>query len=165
MRLLFTLWAILSAFSLHAQPPSYTTSIGDLVFNADTDRADFVCCYPDYVFQYFNDSKGLQYEGEKPALERAFLDNYRPPVGSQESGLLRIRFLVNCKGDTDRFRLMGMDFSYTPKTFDPVITNQLLAIAKGLKGWKPKQYRNVPIDYYQYLIFKIEKGHIQEILP
>jgi hypothetical protein len=58
-----------------------------------------------------------------------------------------------------------MDNQYKEKQFDPRITNQLLEITKNLSGWKIKEYHGSEIDYYQYLIFKIEKGEIIEILP
>jgi hypothetical protein len=110
-------------------------------------------------------SDGLQYEGEKYAIEQAFRQNYKPALAKKESGMLRIRFIVNCKGKTDRFRMMGADENYQAKIFDPSIADQLLQITKKLDKWQPKKLEEQPVDYYQYLIFKIENGVLIEILP
>ena len=58
-----------------------------------------------------------------------------------------------------------MNENYEEKVFDKSITDKLLSIAKNLKGWKGKRIREKEIDYYQYLIFKIENGQLKEILP
>ena len=60
---------------------------------------------------------------------------------------------------------MSMDEDYNEKTFLMSITDQLMEITKGLRGWKKKTYKGEAIDYYQYLIFKMEDGQIKEILP
>ncbi len=145
---------------------SYPERTGDIEFDEKIDRSDFKICFPEYIFQYFNDSKGSEYTGEKIALEKEIREKYVTANLKGESGLIRIRFIVNCKGETDRFRLISMDTDYNPKTFDKSITEQLMEITKNLKGWKPKLYKEQStIDYYQYLIFKLKDGHITHILP
>jgi hypothetical protein len=58
-----------------------------------------------------------------------------------------------------------MDENYNAKILSRSITDQLLNITKKLKGWKVKKNKEKEIDYYQYLIFKIENGHLKERLP
>jgi hypothetical protein len=158
---------IISTYSYGQE--SYPKHTGDIDFDEKIDKSDFKLCYPDYIYQYFNTSKGVEYTGEKIALEKEVREKYLPADLKGESGLIRIRFIVNCKGETDRFRLISMDTDYHPKTFDKSITDQLMEISKNLKGWEPKLYENdgkeYTIDYYQYLIFKLKDGHITQILP
>lgn len=144
---------------------TYAQNIGDIEFDPKTDNSNFKLCFDKYVFQYFNDSNGLQYEGEKVALDKTFFGNYIDQNLFGESGLIRIRFIVNCKGETDRYRILEMDENYNQKKFNENITTQLLQITKSLKGWKPKIIENENIDYYQYLIFKVKDGNLIEILP
>ena len=145
---------------------SYPERTGDIEFDEKIDRSDFKLCFPNHIFQYFNISNGVEYSGEKIALEKEVKEKYVPVNLKGESGLIRIRFIVNCKGETDRFRLISMDTDYNPKTFDKSITEQLLEITKNLKGWKTKlDKEQSTIDYYQYLIFKLKDGHITQILP
>lgn len=143
----------------------YPAYIGDIEFNKGIDDESFKLCFEKHIFQYFNDSHGLEYEGEKVALEREFAKEYKSKFIKNETGSIRINFVVNCNGKTDRFRLIAMDENYIEKQFESSITEQLLRITKSLKGWKGKQIQGHAIDYYQYLIFKIENGQLKEILP
>ena len=147
------------------QIPKYYGSIGDIKIDPERDNKDFHACYENYIFQYFNNGGGLEFEGEKIAIDHFFFKNYNPENTPKESGLIRIQFVVNCKGESGRFRILGMDPDYHEKTFDASITNQLLDICKNLKGWKTKTMHEHVVDYYQYLIFKIENGQLKEILP
>ena len=131
-------------------------------------QSDFKLCEKKApTAQYFWNGRGLEYEGEITALKRIVLEQYQP-VPVKESGLIRIRFLVNCKGETGRFHLQGMDWNYQPFEFDSRITEQLLTISKNLSGWQPKEVQRnnrTYSNYYQYLIFKIKDGQIIEIMP
>ena len=142
----------------------YPSQIGDIEFDNTIDKENFELCSK-HIYQYFNNSGGLEYEGEKLAIEKEFLAKYKSEYLKKESGLIRIQFVVNCKGETDRFRLLSMDENYKEKLFPKSITDQLLKITKNLKGWKPKKIEGREIDFYQYLIFKIENAQLKEILP
>lgn len=143
----------------------YSNMVGDIEFNKETDKEDFELCYEKHIFQYFNNSGGFEYEGEKLAIEKEFAEKYKSENIKNETGLIRIRFVVNCKGKTDRFRLISMDENYNEKVFPRSITDQLMNITQNLKGWKVKKHKKKEIDYNQYLIFKIENGQLKEILP
>jgi hypothetical protein len=143
----------------------YPDFVGDIEFNKELDDQNFELCFDKHIYQYFNDSTGFQYEGEKLAVENEFSKEYKSNYIANETGLVRVNFVINCKGQTDRFRLIGMDENYNEKEFDKSITEQLLRITKSLKGWKGKKLKDNKIDYYQYLIFKIENGQLKEILP
>ena len=144
--------------------PTYSRWVGDITFDAAKDNPDFELCNgEDSVKQYFWGS-GLSYVGEKKAILRAFSENYAP-VQTTDTGLIRVRFVVNCRGETDRFRWMGMDRDYNPMDFDERIIDQLVAITKRLDGWGNFERQGIPQDYYQYLIFKIEAGHLVEVMP
>lgn len=139
--------------------------IDDIVVDSTSDEAGFkICNADDQIIQYINDGNGVQYRGGKQVIDSLFLSVYHP-VDSRESGLVRIRFIVNCKGETGRFRLLSSDLNYQPFQFSPAITTQLMNIAKAMKDWEPKIWKKSKVDYYQYLIFKIENGKLTHILP
>ena len=143
----------------------YPNYVGDIEFKSETDNKDFELCNSKHINQYFNFGDGLVYEGEKLAIEKEFAEKYKSEIIKNETGLIRINFVVNCKGKTDRFRLISMDEKYNEKVFATSITEQLMSITKNLTGWKGKKYKEKGIDYFQYLIFKIENGQLKEILP
>lgn len=145
--------------------PKYLRLVGDIEADTEIDGDVFQLCYSEArVKQYFNFSQGIQYEGEKTAIVEAFRSNYEA-VEVPQSGWIRIRFIVNCKGESGRFRITTSNTVYQAQTFEPKITEQLLSITQSLKGWKPLPDPDDPRDYYQYLTFKIENGVLKEILP
>lgn len=145
--------------------PRYLRWVGDIEADAEMDGDTFQLCYSEArVKQYFNFSQGMQYEGEKPTMVEVFRKDYEA-VDVPQSGWIRIRFIVNCKGESGRFRLTASNSQYQKQAFDPKITDQLLSITQSLKGWKPLPNLDDPRDYYQYLTFKIENGALKEILP
>lgn len=139
----------------------YPKMIGDIDFNEKIDDSNFVLCKPLLITHYFVGGKGVKYEGEKIELDNTFFQRYKNQNITGETGLIRINFIVNCQGETDRFRIISMDNNYNEKIFDERITSQLFSITKNLKGWIPIENK----DYYQYLIFKIVNGNLIEIMP
>ena len=73
--------------------------------------------------------------------------------------------MVNCKGQTGRFRVEQLDMNYKPKKFDNEIVDSILSTTKSLDGWLPATYDNKEFDYYKYLTFKIVDNKIIDILP
>ncbi len=143
----------------------YPAMVGDISFDPMIDDSLFIVCDEDRVKQYHNLNEEPQFIGEKYNLINIFKQMYDPGKSLKESGMIRIRFIVNCKGQSGRFRILGSDYNYKEKVFDASITHQLLSITKQLKIWKVQADKDDPKDYYQYLIFKMDEGKIIEILP
>ena len=57
--------------------PEYPNNVGDIEFNSKTDKKDFELCNKNHIYQYFNNSGGLEYEGEKLEIEKVFKENYK----------------------------------------------------------------------------------------
>lgn len=148
-----------------SQKSTYLKSVGDISYDSAIDKKDFILCDANNIKQYHNNHQGLEYKGEKIAIMEEFNKKYIPVNDKNCNGLVRVRFLVNCKGETDRFRAISMNEEYKETTFDSKIIEQLLTISKSLNGWIPKIMEGKEIDYYQYLIFKMKDGQIIEILP
>ncbi len=145
--------------------PKYLRWVGDSEFDPAIDDSTYQICYYEHqVKQYFNFSEGFKYEGEKSALEEEVFGAF-VPIETSQSGLIRIRFVVNCNGEAGRFRLTQSDQNYKETVFDSEITDQLMSITKSLKGWAKLPTGEDPQDYYLYLIFKIENGSLIEIMP
>ena len=144
----------------------YRNYVGDIIENPKIDVNDFeICNSENRIMQYFNNSQGIEYRGGKTEILNVFKNEFIPIKNENQNGMIRIRFIVNCKGESGRFRIIEADNEYKIFHFNNRITNQLLRITKKLKGWIPKEHRNKNVDYYQYLIFKIVDGNIKEILP
>jgi len=108
----------------------------------------------------------IAYKEEKYEVNKIFQNSFDSENVEDESGLIRIRFIVNCHGIAGRYRIIGMDENYKEKQFSSSITDQLVSIVKDELQWAPfVTSKGQEVDYYMYLIFKIEQGKIIEILP
>lgn len=138
----------------------------DIRFDKQLDKKDFIVCDEDNVYQYFHLGNGVHYEGDKPAIINHFMENYDDSKVKKESGLIRVRFIVNCQGETDRFRMIQSDLSYKEKIFDAKITDQIMSLTKSMDKWELRQEENGNLlDYWQFLVFKIVDGKIKKITP
>ena len=144
----------------------YLRWVGDIEQNHQIDETDFkVCNDDDKILQYFNLGEGPVYNGEKSKIVSTFKTKYKPVTGNNENGLIRIRFVVNCEGKAGRFRVLQSDYDYEEKAFDKEIVSQLLNITKGIEKWEVFKRKEISVDYYMYLIFKITEGQLTQILP
>ena len=144
----------------------YLRYVGDIELNDQIDKVDFkVCNGNEKILQYFNLGEGPVYSGEKSKILNTFKSKYQSILDKNQNGLIRIRFIVNCKGKAGRFRILQSNYNYQEKGFDEKILSQLLNITKEIENWEVFIRNEVPVDYYQYLIFKITDGELTEILP
>jgi len=139
----------------------------DIRYNKSLDKSNFkICNGEENVKQYFNLGDNIEIEGDKPYINSHFTNGFNSEKMPKESGLIRIRFIVNCEGQTDRFRLLESDLQYGSKKFNRKISDTVMALSKSLTGWKQKiNSEGNPADYYQYLVFRIVNGEIIKILP
>ena len=145
----------------------YPEHVGDIAYDPELDDVGFKVCNPQFVLQYYNFGKGFQFNGEKKKILDYFQARYTGTPFKGESGYISIRFIVNCEGNTGRFRVIEMDMDYQSKKFSRELHDTLLDLTTKLTGWPICSYETPiqVVDYYQYLLFKIEDGAIKEILP
>ncbi len=143
---------------------NYPNNIGDIKPDSSLDDSTFRACRESNIPQYYSINSG--FEGEKPAIKRYFDQNFKKNRSwAKENGYITVRFVVNCNGQTGRFRMLEMSPEYQPKKFSPTLSDQLLQLTKQMSGWLPGRSENIPYDYYQYLTFTITKGEITQIMP
>ncbi|GAA4324925.1 hypothetical protein GCM10023149_26880 [Mucilaginibacter gynuensis] len=162
------LMLLVAGFGLKAQIPKASElpeDVGDIVFDPKTDKADFFFCHKDYIIQYYN--YGTKYKGGGKAI-RDFINSkfqYKPAY-APATGFITVRFVINCKGETDRFRVLQLNKDYQKTLFDTGLTNQMLKLCKALNQWLPgKDDKGNFYDSYYYLNFKLVNGRIKAITP
>jgi len=167
MKAILLVFLILCHGCHHAQQIiKYEGNVGETAFDPKVDDKDFTLCNENWTGQYFHFTSNSRYIDRKAFIDSVFFYEFRAnPSAEKENGLIRIRFIVNCKGETGRFRVLAIDPGYKEKTFHESIVSQLLRITKGLRTWQIQKMNNAPADYYQYLIFKIVNGQLTEIMP
>lgn len=143
---------------------TYPLHVGDIAFNEDIDDPDFFICNEKRIPQYygFNESPFLE---EKTDLLDYFHNNYSNNDFENENGFISIRFIINCKGESGRFRMQEMDLDLVEHKFNTDLLEKIFSLSKQYKGWNNIIHKKQPYDYYYYLTFKIINGEIKEILP
>ena len=162
-----TIFIVLSIFAISCSQDGYK-NVGDIPFNRELDDEKFYICDETNINQYYvrySTDIPPSYEGEKRGLESIILSEYNFLQSENENGYVTIRFIVNCEGETGRFRIEEMNFAFKPHKLDKGITSQLLDIVKNLTDWIPRKRNGENLDFYQYLTFRIEKGQVVKILP
>lgn len=143
--------------------PNLVDQVGDIVPNASLD-GDFENCNIGLIPQYYAYKEKPFLKG-KLDFENYIRKNYKAPYDIYATGLLRIRFVVNCHGKAGRFRLLAMDQNYEEMDFSDTIVDQLLGLTKSYDAWRVLSYDSMESDYYFYVTFKLDDGHILEVLP
>jgi hypothetical protein len=163
--LAFFIIATLNNCTSEKQRSKYLRWVGDIENDPKSDELAFKLCNSEMLTkQYFHVGEGIQYDGEMFKIREVFRSKYKS-VNINQSGWVRIRFIVNCRGEAGRYRMIESDQNYQSRAFDGRITDQLLTITKSLDGWKQLPDAENSHDYYQYLIFKIKDGDLLEVLP
>lgn len=143
----------------------YFNDLGEIPFDEERDDINFKVCHEDLTIPFNYGGFGLVYEGEKKKLVETINNKFHYQKTKGQTGFITIRFIINCEGQTGRFRVIEMDLNLKPKKFDEDISNQILNITKGLDGWQRLERWEKVWDVQQYLTFKFEDGVITEILP
>jgi hypothetical protein len=115
------------------------------------------------LYPYFTYRRGRLYD-IRQVVER----DYKPVLKAGESGLIRFRFIVNCRGEAGNFELLEVDENYQKCAFDSRITNQLLNICRNkLTDWEPGKRNDdqTPVDTFCLLTFQLKDGLITNIFP
>jgi hypothetical protein len=142
----------------------YIPEEGAIIFNPD-----FKTCNEGRIIDYYNVNKGgdqaAGFIGGPKAIKKIIQSEYLDLDLKNESGMLTIRFIINCKAEIDRFQIIENDLDFKPKVFDQAVKNQLLEITRQLKNWRSNTINGYQFDSAMYLTYKLKNGKIIDILP
>lgn len=138
--------------------PEYLADIGDTKFNAELDNANFKFCDSINVL---HKRASVAYTGGTPAMEEELIKTYKKlPEYESFTGYFFVRFAVNCKNESGRFRWEIVDEDFKEMTCPKALENEIITKVKELKFWNHPIYQGEPHDGYTYIIVKIEDGNI-----
>ncbi len=142
-------------------PHVYEKQIGDTPFATNLDDSSFRFCNENKVL---HKRAFVRYKGGKRALADEIIKKYNSRADKTLfSGYFIVRFAVNCKGYSGRFRMQIMDSDFNLTNCSNELKTQILGIVKGLKKWETPRYEGRDYDGYTFLTIKIKKGKIQVI--
>jgi hypothetical protein len=134
--------------------------VGDITYSTSANAGNSVPCNQDLIYQYYQIN--TDYIGGKRAIKRELAGVF-PMNGLNKSGLLTVRFVVNCQGKTGWYQaymispdLQEMDISATDLT-------HLYGAISELNHWLPGLAGEEPQDSYCQISFKLKKGEVLDI--
>ncbi|MCX6214015.1 hypothetical protein [Spirosoma sp.] len=121
-------------------------------------------------FQPLWNTTPLSYTSRQYELNKLLSNYYQPVSQKEQSGLLTIKFVVNCAGQAGLFDVKGFGDDYCPKAFASQLTDQLLSICRNYIAARSflhpgKESDDLTRDTAVSLTLRLKDGHITDILP
>ena len=108
---------------------------------------------------------GLKYKGEIYQIEKEVSKHYIP-ISTNNTGIAKIRFKVNCKGELEEIAYEEYNLNYQKVNLNDSLEVQIRSIVTGLNDWIPGMDEDgQTVNSHSFLSFRILDGQIQEILP
>lgn len=149
-------------FAMIIGVPALAQTVGNIPFDQKTDDASFQLCNSNWVWQGYQ-LKTMADETSL-AVDREFKSKFTPaPEWKDQSGIIRIRFIVNCNGKSDRFRLLCMGSDMKEKQFNEDLKAHVIKISKQIQ-WPVRRAQQQTVDYYHYFSIRIVDGQLKEVL-
>lgn len=138
--------------------------VGAIAFDPNLDDPNFKLCDEQHISQ--NYQVNPVYPTGTEAMQNYLRTAFNTHIISRKiSAIITIRFLINCKGETGRFRAFQVDTSYKPVELPPEISHYLLASVRKLGNWLPGTYQSKSYDCYKFISFRIQAGQLVSIFP
>lgn len=81
-----------------------------------------------------------------------------------DSGMLNLRFIINCKGEVGDMEVNQLNKNYQLTKLNGDLVEEIIQLTVKKENWVISN-NNSDNDKYMYLIFRLEDGKIVEILP
>ncbi|MDH7446415.1 hypothetical protein [Aquimarina sp. 2201CG14-23] len=140
----------------------YPQYIGKIDAEKAIKSKGFELCSGGKIRGYYHSAAPAIYKGSKLSFKNKILDSFNKN-GYNDYGYLNLRFNVNCKGETGNVIVSELNTDLEPATLDQNLVNELFNLSVQSENWQITNEEDV--NYYIYLLFKIEDGKVTEILP
>jgi len=137
-----------------------TSSVGDIAFNKELDKSTFKVCDEKRINQYY--SVKSNYQNGKRGLKKD-LWNSIESLTFKNSGYITFRFVINCNGETGRFRVKTVDSELKINYFNAEKIKTLQSFIENLEKWDVKKWNDRTFDSYFHLTFKVNNGKITDV--
>ena len=138
--------------------------IGWIPFDKDSDNPDFKVCDELNIEEYYqvNPSYG---EG-KPSI-RKYFSPHKEVLEElcEKDGYVIVRFVINCQGQTDRYRTQFMSLNYKDEnTVNTELQKKIIRLTRNMGNWTPGKYDGKTYDCYQHLKFLFKNSKLIDVL-
>ena len=108
----------------------------------------------------------LEYQGGFYKIKKHYYSQYKTTEFPNNTGIVKIRFDINCKGKAGNYFLETYSLDYKNITINKNSTEQLLNLTKNLNDWLPAYDEDGErVNSHKFFAFKIIDGVLIDILP
>lgn len=140
---------------------NYPDQMGEIAFDPQKDDSAFQLCNENDLV---HSRTSLSYEGgrsEIMVISTAMMENAGLKV--DYTGYIMAHFLVNCQGQTGRFRLESMDNGFMKDEAPDALMALVNKVVMSLDQWIITKTANLGKDHSKYLNFKFINGKLDAI--
>ena len=153
-------------FSQNTVPQNLNTKekIGWISFDKNRDDSSFSVCDEFNIEEYYQVTPSY-YEGLQDI--RKYFQPYNNTLNKlcQKDGYIVVRFVINCQGKTDRYRVKFISLNYFEElNVNEDLKKKIINLISGMDKWIPGKYNGKNYDCYQNLKFLFKNYTLIDIL-
>ena len=138
--------------------------VGAIIYDSALDNPNYYLCDEKNIMEYYQVNPKFK-EGHNSVKFYFEEEIKRLKFSEKISGLLTIRFVINCRGEIGRVRSFAIDANYKSIVLNKIKVNVISDHIKQMPNWKPGNYKGKEYDAYKMISFKIINGVITDIIP
>ncbi len=138
--------------------------IGWIPFDKSTDNSNFKVCDELNIEEYYQVNPSF---GEGLQSIRKYVYAYKQELEElcKKDGYIIVRFVINCMGETDRYRSKFMLLNYNEEnTFNLDLQKKIIQLVHNMGNWNPGKYDGKTYDCYQHLKFIFKNSQLVDVL-
>lgn len=156
----------LSSFSQNTVPQHLNVKekIGYIPFDISIDNSDFKVCDELNIEEYYQVNP-IYGEG-MPSIKK-YISSYQKELEAlcKNDGYVIVRFVINCQGQTDRYRTRFMLLNYTEaNTINADLQKKIIQLLRNMGNWTPGKYDGKNYDCYQHIKFLFKNSQLVDVL-
>lgn len=164
--LLLLLLLRLGGFSQNTVPQHLNVKekIGWIPFDKTTDDSNFKVCDELNIEEYYQVNPSY---GEGMPSIRKYFSAHKKLLEAlcEKDGYIIIRFVINCQGQTDRYRTKFMSLNYIDEnTINTELQEKIIQLTHNMGNWTPGKYDGKTYDCYQHLKFLFKNSQLVDVL-
>jgi len=138
--------------------------IGWIPFDKRLDNSNFKVCDELNIEEYYQVNPSY---GEGMPSIRKYISAHQKSLEAlcEKDGYIIVRFVINCQGQTDRYRSKFMSLNYTDENaVNAQLQKKIIQLMRDMGNWTPGKYDGKTYDCYQHLKFLFKNSKLVDVL-
>lgn len=142
--------------------PTRNHDLGYIPYDAKLDKPDFLVCDSTNIRSGRN---RLQYPSGRNKFRKDITSKYLYKSDYKDfSGYIVVRFVVNCKGESGRYRAESLNLDFSPSDAPSDLLQYAITLVKSLDHWTKSTAYDIETEYSKFINLKISNGKIEHVV-